>query len=99
MIFSQPFTSTHIAKAPHACPPFKALSKSVSVPAHRKINSAAKITDRLLNDKNGQLVTACIVHLVDSADFKVSTLNKLCSGLTGLCFESPNDTIHANRCV
>lgn len=41
-----------------------------------------------------QAVTSCIVHLADSANFKVVTSNKLCSGLTGLCFESPNDTIH-----
>ena len=38
--------------------------------------------------------TSCIVHLADSANFKGVTSNKLCSGLTGLCFESPNDTIH-----
>jgi len=25
---------------------------------------------------------------------KVVTFNKRCSGLTGSCFESPNDTIH-----
>jgi hypothetical protein len=34
------------------------------------------------------------VHLADSANFKGITPNKLCSGLTGSCFESPNDTIH-----
>lgn len=38
--------------------------------------------------------TSCIVHLADSAKFKGVTSKKLCSGLTGLCFESPNDTIH-----
>ena len=38
--------------------------------------------------------TSCIVHLADSANFKGVTSNKLCSGLTGSCFESPNDTIH-----
>jgi len=26
---------------------------------------------------------------------RIVTSNKLYSGLTGLCFESPNDTIHA----
>ena len=41
-----------------------------------------------------QLPTSCIVHLAVSANIKVVTSNKLCSGLTGLCFESPNDTIH-----
>lgn len=42
-----------------------------------------------MTDKNGQLVTACIVHLADSADFKGSVFNKFCSGLTVLCFELP----------
>lgn len=41
--------------------------------------------------------TACIVQLADSASFKVSAFNKLCSGFTVSCFESPTDTIHANR--
>lgn len=45
--------------------------------------------------------TSCIVHLADSAKFEGVTSNKLCNDLTGLCFESPNDTIHvtviANR--
>jgi hypothetical protein len=36
------------------------------------------------------------VHLADSANFKAVTSNKLCNGLTGLYFESPNDTIHVN---
>jgi hypothetical protein len=60
---------------------------------------------RKLNNDNGlldwktehQAVTACIVHLADSASFKDSAFNKLYSGLTVLCFESPNDTIHAER--
>jgi hypothetical protein len=43
---------------------------------------------------NNETPTSCIVHLADSANFKGVTSNKLCSGLTGLCFESPNDTIH-----
>ena len=44
-----------------------------------------------------QHTTSCIVHLADSANFKGVTSNKRCSGLTGSCFEMPNDTIHANR--
>jgi len=39
-------------------------------------------------------ITSCIVHLADSANFKGVASNKLCNGLTDLCFESPNDTIH-----
>ncbi len=50
------------------------------------------IINTLMN--KGQLVTSCIVHLADSANIKGVTPNKRCSGLTGLCFESPNDTIH-----
>lgn len=41
-----------------------------------------------------ETLTSCIVHLADSANFKGVIYNKLCSGSTGLCFESPNDTIH-----
>jgi hypothetical protein len=29
-------------------------------------------------------------HLADSANFKVVTFNKICSGLTGLLSEMPN---------
>ena len=50
-----------------------------------------------LDKKEGQLVTACIVQLADCSDFKGSAFNKLCSVLTVSCFESPTDTIHANR--
>ncbi len=66
-------------------------------PTHGHKDCVAKIKDRLTDDKNGQLVTACIVHLADSANIDGVTSNKLCSGLTALYFESPNDTIHANR--
>ena len=34
--------------------------------------------------------------MADSANFKAVTSNKLCNGLTGLYFESPNDTIHVS---
>jgi hypothetical protein len=40
-------------------------------------------------DKHQQL-TKYIKHLADSASFKVVTLNKNCSGLTGLFSEKPN---------
>lgn len=46
-----------------------------------------------------QAVTACIVHLANSADIKNVAINKICSGLTGSYYETPNDTIHANRYV
>lgn len=35
-----------------------------------------------------------IKHLADSANIKVVTFNKICSGLTGKCFEMPNDFIY-----
>ncbi|NJK95995.1 MAG: hypothetical protein HC905_14735 [Bacteroidales bacterium] len=38
--------------------------------------------------------TSCIVHLAGSAALKGTASNKLCNGLIGSCFESPNDTIH-----
>jgi len=41
-----------------------------------------------------QHTTSCIVHLADSAKLKGVTSNIHCAGLTGSCFESPNDTIH-----
>ncbi|MBN1181528.1 MAG: hypothetical protein JXB49_04515 [Bacteroidales bacterium] len=55
-----------------------------------------------LNNTNGsqdwktehQAVTSCIVHLADSANIDGVTSSKRFSGLTGSCFESPNDTIH-----
>jgi len=34
----------------------------------------------LTDKQNAQLVTACIVHLVDGADNKGLIFNKLCSG-------------------
>ena len=37
-----------------------------------------------------QAVTKCINHWADSANFKVITFNKKCSGLTVKCFEMPN---------
>ena len=38
--------------------------------------------------------TMHIKHLADSANFKGITFNKLCSGLTGKCFDMPNDFIY-----
>ena len=49
--------------------------------------------------KTTEMLTSCIVHLADSANFKGITSNKLSNGLTGSCFESPNDTIHVTVVV
>ena len=59
------------------------LPKSMAAQSHRQ---TADI-------KHGH-TTSCIVHLAYSANFKAITSNKRCGVLTGLCFESPNDTIH-----
>lgn len=64
-------------------PAIQNLPKSMAAPMH------GQTADR----KHGH-TTSCIVHLADSANIKGVTHNKRCSGLTGLCFESPNDTIH-----
>jgi hypothetical protein len=47
--------------------------------------------------KKGEGIASCIVHLADSAKFEGVTSNKRCSSLTGLCFESPNNTIHVTE--
>jgi hypothetical protein len=57
------------------------LPKSVSEPAQER-------------EIKHESTTSCIVHLADSANIKAVTHNKRCNGLTGSCFESPNDTIH-----
>lgn len=43
-------------------------------------------------------ITKCINHWADSANLKGVTLNKLCSSLTGKCFEIPNAS-YTNRCT
>ena len=44
-----------------------------------------------------QHTTKCINHWADRANFKGVTFNKICSGLTGKCFEMPNAS-YTNRC-
>jgi len=41
-----------------------------------------------------QHTTMYIKHLADSASVKFVTFNEICSGLTGQCFEMPNDFIY-----
>lgn len=51
---SQRFTATHIAKAAQANASTKALSKSVSVPTHGRLDIAANLkikTDRKINSQ------------------------------------------------
>lgn len=81
------------------------LKKNKTLPSHnpKDKNGMTELIDYYngmsLDKKEGQLVTACIVQLADCSDFKGSAFNKLCSVLTVSCFESPTDTIHANRCI
>jgi len=60
-------------------------------------DSAAKIKDRLTNDKNGQLVTGGIFYCRDSGYFSVSASNKLSCNLTGQSFGIGNKNIPPNR--
>jgi hypothetical protein len=48
--------------------------------------NSSKFEGKMIEKENSQLVTSCIVHLADSANFKDITFNKLYSGLTGWCF-------------
>ncbi len=41
-------------------------------------------------------ITKCINHWAEGANLKVVTFNKICSGLTGKCFEVPNAS-YTNR--
>jgi len=60
---------------------------------HGQKDNAAKIKDRLRNDKNGQLVTCGIFYCRDSAGFSVFSSNKLLCNLTVKCFEIGNKNI------
>ena len=64
---------------------------------HRADSEAcSKFEREMIEKENSQLVTKCINHWADSANFKGVTLNKLRSGLTGKCFEMPNAS-YTNR--
>jgi hypothetical protein len=54
------------------------------------------MTEKQTGRINAQLLTKCINHWADSANFKGVTFNKLRSGLTGKCFEMPNAS-YTNR--
>jgi len=85
---------------PQGLPSIQKCQKSLQArptPTHGKKDSAAKIKDRLTNDKNGQLVTGGIFYCRDSAGFSVSASNKLLCNLTGQSFEIGNKNIPPNR--
>ena len=59
-------------------------------PTHGQKDNAAKIKDRLRNDKNGQLVTRYIKHWADSAKFQVCSSHLTLCGLTVIRSVLPN---------
>jgi len=63
--------------------------KELAYPNARTEKYAAKMKDRITNDKNGQLVTRAKSKRADSANLKGIATNKLCTKLTVLCFEMP----------
>jgi len=72
-------------------------AKELAYPNARTVKYAAKMKDRMTEDKNGQLVTGGIFYCRDSAGFSVSASNKLSCNLTGQCFEIGNKNIPPNR--
>ena len=68
-------------------------AKELALPNIRTEKYAAKMKDRISNDKNGQLVTGGIFYCRVSAGFSVSASNKLSCNLTGQCFEIGNKNI------
>ena len=66
---------------------------ALPTPTHGQKDNAAKIKDRITEDKNGQLVTGGIFYCRDSGYFSVSASNKLSCILTDLCFEIGNKNI------
>ena len=85
---------------PQGLPSIQKCQKSLQArptPTHRQKDSAAKMKDRISNDKNGQLVTGGIFYCRDSACFSVSVSNKLSCNLTGRCFEIGNKNIPPKR--
>jgi len=87
---------------PQGLPTYQKCQKSLQArptPTHGLKDCAAKIKDRISNDKNGQLVTGGIFYCRDSAGFSVSASNKLSCNLTGQCFEIGNKNIPPKRYV
>ena len=63
---------------------------ALPTPTLGQTDNAAKIKDRITEDKNGQLVTTCIKHLAVSGLSSVSARIKSSCNLTGNRFEMPN---------
>jgi len=73
--------NNYYPKVKHICNSHKPtlkpkIAKELALPTRRK--------------KNNETVTMCINHWAESSNFKGVTFNKICSDLTGKCFEMPN---------
>jgi hypothetical protein len=69
-------------------------------PTHGQKDNAAKIKDRLRNDKNGQLVTRYIKNWAYSTKNKVFSSHITLYGLTGSYSEMPNFSYtHPSDCL
>ena len=68
-------------------------------PTHGQKDNAAKIKDRLRNDKNGQLVTRYIKNWADSAKFQVCSSHLTLCGLTVIRSVLPNFSYTHPLCV
>jgi len=72
------------------------LVKECACPTHGRQKMHSKLKEKMTEMNQHQAVTKCINHWADSANFKRVTLIKICSGLTGKCFEMPNAS-YTNR--
>jgi len=63
---------------------------ALPTPTHGQKDNAAKIKDRITEDKNGQLVTRYIKNWAHTTVFQVYSSNLTLCGLTGNRFETPN---------
>jgi len=94
--FNQPALQAH-CQSPTSQRYKQSFVKELAKPTQGQEDNAAKMKDRILSDKNGQLVTRGIFYCRVSAGLSVSTSNKLSCSLTGKCFEIGNKNIPPNR--
>jgi hypothetical protein len=66
---------------------------ALPTPSHGQKDNAAKIKDRISEDKNGQLVTTCIKHLAISGLSSGTSRIKSISNLIGNRHVIPYDTL------
>ncbi len=76
-----------ICQVAPADPQAKTWQRVCLFPTHGRQKRCSKNERNITRKMNNETLTSCIVHLADSANIKGITSNKLCSGLTGLCFD------------